>query len=261
MGASLREQPIPNLIWVGSESANAADCKSVLYEVVGSTPTLPTKADFMPATQQIQLRQLYLGFYWLAVLSRYSSVGRTLVWGTRGRRFKSCYFDHRGQRGNQYRYSGVNPAQYFRWFQNWDNKTANRPPPLQGELPSSPIGRRLSGKVEPEINEILLLRSLRVELVKPDEISTLWEETASSPGSKLEKRSTRNRWRAGVHSKQDGRKCQANPVIRRVLIQCAQLEKRYYAKRPHLFGFNLVHYPNWQRRTAQTRFSFGSNPK
>lgn len=31
------------LIWVGSESANAADCKSVLYEVVGSTPTLPTK--------------------------------------------------------------------------------------------------------------------------------------------------------------------------------------------------------------------------
>ena len=30
------------LIWVGSESANAADCKSVLFKVVGSTPTLPT---------------------------------------------------------------------------------------------------------------------------------------------------------------------------------------------------------------------------
>ena len=30
------------LIWVGSESANAADCKSVPYRVVGSTPTLPT---------------------------------------------------------------------------------------------------------------------------------------------------------------------------------------------------------------------------
>ena len=30
------------LITAGSESANAADCKSVLYEVVGSTPTLPT---------------------------------------------------------------------------------------------------------------------------------------------------------------------------------------------------------------------------
>ena len=29
-------------IWVGSESANAADCKSVLFKVVGSTPTLPT---------------------------------------------------------------------------------------------------------------------------------------------------------------------------------------------------------------------------
>ena len=29
-------------------------------------------------------------------ISRYSSVGRTLVWGTRGRRFKSCYFDHMG---------------------------------------------------------------------------------------------------------------------------------------------------------------------
>ena len=28
--------------WVGSESANAADCKSVLFKVVGSTPTLPT---------------------------------------------------------------------------------------------------------------------------------------------------------------------------------------------------------------------------
>ena len=26
-------------------------------------------------------------------ISRYSSAGRTLVWGTRGRRFKSCYFD------------------------------------------------------------------------------------------------------------------------------------------------------------------------
>ena len=31
------------LIRVGSESANAADCKSVPYRVVGSTPTLPTK--------------------------------------------------------------------------------------------------------------------------------------------------------------------------------------------------------------------------
>ena len=30
------------VIWVGSESANAADCKSVPYRVVGSTPTLPT---------------------------------------------------------------------------------------------------------------------------------------------------------------------------------------------------------------------------
>lgn len=29
-----------------------------------------------------------------SLISRYSSVGRTLVWGTRGRRFKSCYFDH-----------------------------------------------------------------------------------------------------------------------------------------------------------------------
>ena len=30
-------------IWAGSESANAADCKSVPYRVVGSTPTPPTR--------------------------------------------------------------------------------------------------------------------------------------------------------------------------------------------------------------------------
>lgn len=24
---------------------------------------------------------------------------------------------------------------------------------------------------------------------------------------------------------------------------------------------SMVHYPNWQRETAQTRLSFGSNPK
>ena len=34
-------------------------------------------------------------------ISRYSSVGRTLVWGTRGRRFKSCYFDHCLLRANK----------------------------------------------------------------------------------------------------------------------------------------------------------------
>ena len=28
--------------WVGSESANAVDCKSILFKAVGSTPTLPT---------------------------------------------------------------------------------------------------------------------------------------------------------------------------------------------------------------------------
>ena len=57
------------LIWVGRIVAIAAGCKPAGLAYVGSSPTRPT------------------------ILSRYSSVGRTLVWGTRGHRFESCYFD------------------------------------------------------------------------------------------------------------------------------------------------------------------------
>lgn len=31
--------------------------------------------------------------------------------------------------------------------------------------------------------------------------------------------------------------------------------------RPQKYPTPMVHYPNWQRETAQTRSSFGSNPK
>ena len=40
----------------------------------------------------------------------------------------------------------------------------------------------------PDINETLVVKSLRVEKVKSDEIPALWEETSkSSPSSKSEK--------------------------------------------------------------------------
>ena len=121
--------PSPIIFYFGrySVAGSGLDCKSSGYASPGSSPGRPTnfiwgrgaigsaiplqgkgcefkshrfhQSRFRPATQQIQSRQLYLGFYRLAVYRDIAQFGRALVWGTSGCRFKSCYFDHRGLHG------------------------------------------------------------------------------------------------------------------------------------------------------------------
>ena len=44
-------------IWENSESANAADCKSVVTDIVGSAPTSPTKVKWLDMVASVQIRQ------------------------------------------------------------------------------------------------------------------------------------------------------------------------------------------------------------
>ena len=133
--------------------------------------------------------------------------------------------------------------------------------------------------------------SLRVSPrgVKSDEIPTLWEETSAQRSSSPRqvrnwKRGTpsgRNRWRLASTSN----KMVGNRLARPTGKSYARGPCEAATKRLHLFelfpddrktgsrhltvnegnsrpSWNaMVHYPNWQRETAQTRSSFGSNPK
>ena len=103
--------------------------------------------------------------------------------------------------------------------------------------------------------------SLRIEPrgVKSDEMLALWEET--SPPIKvvltefeIGKAVHTGVVTAGVWRPKSARRERARLGDERG----ARWEGRPAAEISHAF---MVHYPNWQRETAQTRLSFGSNPK
>ena len=101
-------------------------------------------------------------------------------------------------------------------------------------------------------------------MVKPDEIPALWEETSAQRSSGP--RQVRN-WKRGIPSGRNRWRLMStsNKMVGNSMNKCPKNEE-FIVKAENdgaraCLILSMVHYPNWQRETAQTRSSFGSNPK